>query len=182
MKKNVIICGLIAGFISIIGFLLVDFENMNLDNSMVYGYASMLLAFSLIFVGIKNYRDKYNNGVVSFGKAFRIGLYISLIASTIYVITWMIDSTYFIPDFTDKYAAHMVEKLKASGASQAEIDKQVLEMGKFKEMYKNPLFRAMITYVEILPIGIIISLIAAAILKRKENHNGIKAPDMASMA
>jgi ethanolamine transporter EutH len=168
MKKNIIICGLIGGFISIIGFMTMS-SDMNFDHGMIYGYASMLLAFSLIFVGIKNYRDKYNNGFVSFGKAFKIGFFISLIASTVYVVTWLIDYYYFIPDFMDKYAAHMLEKLKASGASQSEIAAQTKEMDFIKGMYKNPFFNAMFTYLEILPVGLIVSLIAAAILKRKSN-------------
>jgi len=168
MKKNVIICGFIAGPISISGFFLMS-SNMDFEKGMVYGYASMLLAFSLIFVGIKNYRDKYNNGLVSFGKAFRIGLYISLIASTIYVMTWLINYFYFMPDFMDKYATHVLDDLKASGATQAIIDKKTVEMAKFKVMYQNPFFNALVTYMEILPIGLLISLIAAAILKRKGN-------------
>lgn len=142
-------------------------SSMNFENGMIYGYASMLLAFSLIFVGIKNYRDKYNNGYVSFGKAFRIGLYISLIASTIYVGTWLINYFYFMPDFMDKYAAHVIERMKTSGATDAAIAEKTKEMADFKVLYQNPFINAAVTYMEILPIGLLISLIAAAILKRK---------------
>src|ERR1017187_9822075 len=72
---------------------------------MLIGYASMLVALSLVFVGIRNYRDKYNNGVISFGKAFKIGIMIVLIASTIYVVAWLIDYFFFIPDFMEKYSS-----------------------------------------------------------------------------
>lgn len=170
MKKNIIVCGLIGGFVSIIGFLITHGSgSMDFDMGMIYGYASMLLAFSLIFVAVKNYRDKHNSGSVTFGKAFMIGLYITLIASTIYVCTWLITYYFFEPDFLEKYSAYMVEKLKESGASQAEIDKQVNDMKGFAEMYKNPFLNAAFTYMEILPVGLIVSLIAAAILKRKGN-------------
>jgi len=174
MKKNIIIYGLIAGIIvSILMLFSVNYlshsKGIDYNTSLLIGYASMLIAFSLVFVGIRNYRDKYNNGVISFGKAFRIGLFIVLIASTIYVVAWLIDFYFFIPDFMDKYSASMVSELKASGASQVEIDKQTTEMANMTAMLKNPFFNAMMTYVEILPVGLVVALISALILKRKSS-------------
>ncbi len=177
MKKNIIIYGLIAGIVvSVLMLLSLNYishceGNVDYDTSMVIGYASMLLAFSLVFVGIRNYRDKFNGGVISFGKAFKVGILIVLIASTIYVAAWLVDYFFFIPDFAEKYSAHTLDKLKASGASQAEIDKQTKEMANFCRMFKNPFFNAMMTYVEILPVGLIVTLISSLILKRKQNNN-----------
>jgi ethanolamine transporter EutH len=174
MKKVVIVCGLIAGLIVSTMMLItmaIYTSSGDFDNGMIYGYASMLLAFSLIFVGIKNYRDKYNNGFISFGKAFKVGILITLIASTIYVIVWLIDYYFFIPDFGEKYAAHMLEKLKASGASEIEMAKQTKEMASFSTMYKNPFFNALMTYAEIIPVGLIFTLISSFILKKKLNTN-----------
>jgi len=173
MKKNIVTYGLIAGMIvSILMLLSVNYishceGNVDYDTSMLIGYASMLLAFSLVFVGIRNYRDKFNGGIISFGKAFKIGIMMVLIASTIYVIAWLVDYYFFIPDFAEKYSAHMLDKLKASGASQPEIDKQTKEMANFVRMFKNPFYNAMMTYVEILPVGLIVTLISSLILKRK---------------
>src|SRR5215213_1503874 len=151
MKKNIIIYGLIAG--AIVSILMLSTVNyishcegsVDYDTSMLIGYASMLLAFSLVFVGIRNYTDKYNGGVISFGKAFKTGILIVLVASTIYVVAWLIDYYFFIPDFAEKYAAISMDKLKASGASQLEIDKETKEMASFAKMYKNPFFNAMMT-------------------------------------
>ena len=173
MKKNSIIYGLISGIV--VAVLMLASTNyishcegsIDYNTSMLIGYAAMLIAFSLVFVGIRNYRDKYNGGVISFGKAFKIGMMIVLIASTIYVVAWLIDYFFFIPDFLDKYSAHMLDKLKASGASQLEIDKQAKEMASLGKLYKNPFFNAMMTYVEILPVGLIVTLISSLILKRK---------------
>ena len=167
MKKNIIIYGLIAGIVVSI-LMLVSANNItDFDTSLFAGYASMLISFSLVFVGIRNYRDKYNDGVVSFGKAFKIGIMIVLIASTIYVIAWLIAYFYFEPDYLEKLSAKMLDKLKANGASQIEIDKQIKEMADFARLYKNPFFNAMMTYVEILPVGLIVTLISSFILKRK---------------
>jgi hypothetical protein len=137
------------------------------EGSMLVGYASMILAFSLIFVGIKNYRDKHNNGAISFGQAFKIGLFITLIASTFYVVTWMIEYHYFIPDFMEKYTAVTLEGLKKEGASQAEITEKTKEMAQYTEMYKNPVMVFFFTYLEVLPVGLLVTLICALLLKRK---------------
>jgi hypothetical protein len=173
MKKNIIIYGLIAGLIvSILMLIMVNYlsyceGNVDYSTSMLLGYASMLLAFSLVFVGIRNYRNKYNQGVISFGKAFKIGILIALIASTLYVIAWLIDYYFFMPNFAEKYSTHMLDHLKASGASAMEMDKQTKEMAEFVRMYKNPLFVVITSYAEILPVGVVVTLISALLLKRK---------------
>ncbi|HEY1039118.1 MAG TPA: DUF4199 domain-containing protein [Bacteroidia bacterium] len=171
MKKNVLIFGSISGLtisilmaISTTIFCGAD----NYEGSMLVGYATMLIAFAFIFVGIKNYRDKYNEGVITFGKAFKVGLFIALISSTFYVITWLIEYYFFMPDFMDKYAEHMISEAQKAGASAAEIAKQTAEMQGYKDMYKNPVFVILFTYMEILPLGLVISLIAAAIFRRKQ--------------
>lgn len=171
MKKIVIVNGIIGGLI--VSVLMVCstmyfIDKGDFENGMIYGYASMILAFSFVFVGIKTHRDKYNDGSIPFGKAFKTGLLITLIASTFYVATWLVEYYYFFPDFMDKYSAAMLAKAKANGASQAEIAKQTAEMLQFKEMYKNPFFNALITYLEILPVGLIVTLISSFILKRKK--------------
>src|SRR6187551_1900044 len=177
MKKNIIIYGIIAGIVvSILMLFSINYIShvdgkVDYSTSLLIGYASMLIAFSLVYVGIRNYRDKYNGGVISFGKAFKIGITIVLIASTIYVVAWLIDYFFFIPDFMEKFSAQELAELKASGASQVEIDKQTKEMANFAEMYKNPLFNAMMTYAEILPVGLIVTLISSLILKRRAAKN-----------
>ena len=171
MKRIVIVCGLIAG--AIVATMMVTtvalcYKNADFEGNMFLGYATMVLAFSLIFVGVKNYRDKINNGIISFGKAFKIGLYISMIASTIYVLAWLIDYYLFVPDFMDKYAAFVLKEAKADGLSASEITEKTNEMESYKEMYKSPLLVVLLTYAEIFPVGVIVSLISALILKRKK--------------
>lgn len=165
MKKNVIVFGLIAGAIVTTMMTLSTVQGyitQNWDYGVVIGYASMVLAFSLIFVGVRNYRDKFNDGVITFGKAFRIGLYITLIASTMYVFAWVINYYLFIPDFIDRYSEYMLRE----SAGTADVDKKMEEIQSWRELYKNPLFVILLTYMEILPVGLIISVISALILKR----------------
>jgi hypothetical protein len=170
MKKNIVVFGLIAGAILAIVMVVsttLCYQNDNFEGNMVLGYASMLLAFSLIFVAIKNFRDKLNGGAVTFGAAFKIGLMISLIASTCYVIVWLIDYYIFIPDFGEKYAAFTLSQARKSGASQDEINKLISGMESFKEMYKNPLMVVLLTFAEVLPVGLAMTLFSALILKKQ---------------
>jgi Protein of unknown function (DUF4199) len=176
MRKNIIIYGLIAGIVvSILMVFNINYighaGNVDYNTSLFLGYASMLIAFSLVYVGIRNYRDKYNGGVISFGKAFKIGGMIVLIASTIYVIAWLIDYKFFVPDYMEKYSAQKLAGLKASGASQVKIDKETKELADLVRMLKDPLFNAMMAYAEILPVGLVVTFISSLILKRKTAKN-----------
>lgn len=169
MKKIVLVYGIIAGLVvaGMMAFSTGYFcAKGDFEGGMIYGYSAMIIAFSMIFIGVKSFRDKHNGGTINFGKAFKIGLFISLIASTIYVISWLITYYCFLPDFMDKYAAVMLAKAQSSGISADELAKKTAEMAKMKEWYKNPLFVILMTYVEILPVGLVVTLISALILKR----------------
>ena len=171
MKRNVLVYGTISGLIAAIWVLIAMFfvpKEMHMSIGMILGYTSMVIANIFLVVGVKNYRDKYNGGVITFGKALKVGLLITLIGSTIYVITWLI---YFFgvgTDFMDYFVQSTHKELVASGASAAEIAKQSKEMKEFMVMYQNPFFNAAVTYMEILPMGILFALITALIMRRKE--------------
>lgn len=170
MKRNVLVFGTISGLISVLWFLIamsfLSFDT-HMELGMVLGYASMFIANIFLVVGVKNYRDKYNGGVITFGKAFKVGILIALIASTVYVITWLIYYYTSGSNFIEVYAECMNKELVASGASAAEIAKQAKEMKEFAVMYQNPFFNAAMTYMEILPMGILFTLITALVMRRK---------------
>lgn len=168
--KHSLTYGLLSGAIVAVAMIVsisIYYQNPDLEPTTFWGYASMILAFSMMFVGIKNYRDKVNGGSISFGKALRIGLVITLIGSTIYVVTWLIMYYGFIPDYIDKYIDLMLKQAAASGASAAELAKQSQEMSEMREWIKNPIFLVLMTYMEILPVGLIVALISALVLRRK---------------
>lgn len=173
MKKTVWVFGLISGLL-ITGMMLYSilkiYRGDNFKGNDVLGYAAMIIAFSFIFVGIKNYRDKYNQGVISFGKAFKIGLLITLVASTMYVAVWLVDYYFFVPDFIDKYTVCVLNDAKRDGATEAQLAQKTSEMASFAKMYENPLFVILITYLEVFPVGLIVSLTCALILKKKNKQ------------
>lgn len=171
MKKIIIINGLISGVIvasmGLFSAANCDGNTEFSSGSMILGFAVMLLAFSLNYVGIKNYRDKYNGGVISYGRALLVSLYMCLIASTIYVVGWMIEMYAFMPDWIEKYSAHALKAASEAGASAEELASKAKEMEFYINAYKSPLGVALITYMEILPMGILVSLIIALIVRRK---------------
>jgi len=174
MKKNVLVYGLISG-ICVATFMSFSiaycYSKNSFDGSMLLGYTAMLLSFSLIFVGVKNYRDQYNGGIISFGSAFLMALYMALIASTLYVIGWMIAYYNFFPDFIEKLASYQLSPAKVSHMTPAEVAGIREQMETFKVWYATPIGVAAATYMEILPVGIVVSLITALILKRKTPGN-----------
>jgi len=175
MRKVTLIFGLIAGVIvsvfMVIGVSLCESGKLNLDNGEVLGYGSMVIALSMIFFGIKSYRDNYERGVIKFGKALQVGLLITLVASLIYAVA---GEVYYqaSPDsqlaLMDKLADHQVNRMREKGALAAEIDQKIKEMSDLKEMFKNPVMRFGMTLAIILPVGIVITLISAAVLRKKE--------------
>lgn len=178
MKKNIWIFGLLSGVIitGMANYMAwICMGNPEFKSNDFVGYTFLLGAFAFIFVGIRNYRNNYLSGVISFGKAFKTGFYISLIASTLYVLVWLIDYYVFIPGYLDQYIAHVMYQARLDGATADELAQTAKQMADFKEMYKNPVFVILITYAEVLPIGLIVSLISAFILKRKGNTDTIAA-------
>ena len=169
MKKIVIIYGVIAGVINLaVSYLIfvVFGEAFEHAQNQVMGYLVMVIALSIIFVAIKQYRDKNLGGIIKFKTAFLLGLYISLIAGTIYVANWEIYmQSAGSNEFIESYQSSILESMKEKGASESEIQEQVEKNMYYKEMYSNTFYRVLITYSEILPVGLIISLLSAFLLK-----------------
>lgn len=169
MKRIVLTFGLIAGVIlSVMMLITLPFhEQIGFDKGYIIGYTTMVLAFLMIFMGVKTYRDTVSGGKVTFGQAFKVGLLIMLVASACYVATWEFIYYKFTPDYLDKYAEYSLDKLKQSGASAEQVAAKAEEMAKFKVMYQNPLVNIAFTLLEPLPVGLLFTLIAAAVLSRK---------------
>lgn len=132
------------------------------------GYLVMLLALSLIFVGIKRYRDQQGGGVITFGTALRVGLGISAVAGVIYVAAWEANLAATDYRFIDDYNRSVLEQLRENGATEQELADATVAAAEMKENYGNPLFRLPMTFLEIFPVGLLISLISSAILRRSE--------------
>jgi hypothetical protein len=169
MKKIVLTFGLISGAISsLLMVATVSFQDkIGLDHSYVLGYTILVLSFLLVFFGVRSYRDNVGNGQITFAKGFGVGILITLITSACYVATWEILYFTVMHDFMDKYGVYLAGKLKASGASAAAIQAQAEQFRKSKQLYENPFYNAAITFLEPFPVGLVVTLISAAVLRRQ---------------
>lgn len=174
MKNTVIKYGLISGaLISVMMMLTIPFhDQIGFETTgLVVGYTTMVLAFLLIYFGVRSYRDNLGGGTIGFGRALAIGVLIAAVSSLCYVATWEVMYYKFMPDFMDKYSAHEVNKARASGASEEQIAARKAEMEKFAVMYRNPLYNAAFTIMEPLPVGLVIALISAGVLSRRRKRD-----------
>lgn len=166
MLRLILAFGLAAGIIAILPMsYMVAGSDDPAAHSMVAGYAVMLLALSLVFVGVKRYRDRMLGGAIRFLPALGVGLAISAVAGVVYAIGWEVTLAITDYAFVDDYAAAALEAKRASGASAAEIAKLTADMAAFKAQYMNPAFRLPMTFAEIFPVGLLVSLVAAALLR-----------------
>jgi hypothetical protein len=174
MKRIVLTFGLIAGAIlSAMMLLTIPFtEQIGFERAEVVGYTTMVLAFLLIFFGVRSYRDNVAGGTIRFGRAFGVGALIALVASVCYVATWQVMYFKLTPDFAANYQTYLLDKARAEGESEETLAARKQEFARFKEMYDNPAFNAAITFIEPLPVGLVVSLITAGVLSRKRREDG----------
>ena len=169
MKKTVLTFGLIAGvMISVLmgGSLLIA-NKIGAGHSMVLGYTIMVASFLLIYFGIRRYRDNTLAGQISLGRALACGILITLITTVCYVAMWEVLYFNFMPHFMDSYWAAQIHKVQTSGLDPATIATQVANIERTARLYQNPLVNMAYTFMEPLPVGLIITLISAAVLRRK---------------
>lgn len=172
MKKIVLTFGIIAGaLLSLMMVATVPFmDRIGFDYGMVIGYTSMVLAFLLVFFGIRSYRENVGGGQISFGRAFSVGILIVVIASLMYVVTWEILYFNFLPDFADKYTAHMIEKSRAAGASPEQLAAEQAQMDSMRWILNNPFLNAAVAFLEPLPVGLVLTLVSAGILRKRRKE------------
>jgi hypothetical protein len=169
MKKTVLTFGLISGALSASMMLItIPFaDKIGWEKGEVLGYTGIVLSALMVFFGVRSYRENAGGGRLTFGRGFAVGILITLISSACYVGTWELVYFKFLPGFAEKYAAHMVEHAKASGASQQKIDETERKAEQFKQMYDNPAINVAMTFTEVFPIGLVVTLLTAGILRKK---------------
>src|ERR1700758_418173 len=169
MKKTVLTFGLISGFIISVlmdGSLFLA-DKIGSGHSMVLGSPIMVASFLLIYFGVRSYRDNNLGGQISFGRAFACGILIGLITTVCYVAMWEVLYFNFMPHFMDGYFAAQIHKVESAGLDPATTAAKVAAIQHSQQLYQNPLVNMAYTFMEPLPVGLIITLISAAILRRK---------------
>lgn len=169
MKKTVLTFGLLAGAVlsAMMTITLPFHESIGFETAEVIGYTSMVAAFLLVFFGVRSYRDSLPGGTIGFGRAFAAGVLITAVAAVCYTLTWEVLHARMAPDFAAKYQAHVLAKARAEGQGEQAIADLQAQMDYFSELYRNPVVRAGITFMEPMPVGLIVSLVSAGILTRR---------------
>jgi hypothetical protein len=169
MKRVVAVFGLISGLITsvLMGLSLLIADRIGDGHSMLLGYTIMVASFLLIYFGIRSYRDNTLAGQISFGRAFTCGILITLITCVCYVAMWEVLYFNFMPHFMDGYFAEQIQKVQASGFDPATTAAKIAAIQHSQQLYQNPFVNMAYTLMEPLPVGLIITLISAAVLRRK---------------
>jgi amino acid transporter len=173
LKKTVLTFGLISGVIVavLMGVNTFFADQIGFDRAIFAGYAAMLVAFLLVFFGIKSYRDNVGNGEITFGRAFTVGILITLITCVFYVAIWEVLYYTVLHDFPEKYGNYVMEKARASGATAEQLAEQLEEVKKMKALLDNPLVAPALIFIsEPLPVGLVMTLISAAILRKRRKQ------------
>ncbi len=168
MSRIILTYGLIAGLVIIV----VNTINMELGHGQVWlGFLVMFIAFSAIFFAIRQYRDQVLGGVITFWNALLMGFGIAAVAAIIYVTGWELYLAYTDYGFIETYANAMIEARRAAGASDADMARTIAASEEFRQQYANPLIRLPMTLLEILPVGLLVSLVSALVLR---NHKTVR--------
>ena len=184
MKKNVWKYGLLSGLVlAVLMAITVPFEHhIKASYGMLVGYTIMVLSFLIVFVGVKHYRDTECGGSITFGRAFAAGALMMLIACLCYVAMWEVLSATVEKNFAHDYAASMVKRAQNSGLQGAALDAKIAEAHNFEVMYANPLYRMSMTLLEPLPVGLVMALVTAGILRRKPEDGMANAANSEALA
>ena len=169
MKRTVLTFGLASGALSAAMILATVplLDSIGFEKTDILGYTTIVLSALLVFSGIRSYRERIGAGSIGFGRAFIVGLFITLLSSLCSVATFQIVYFELTPQFGDKFAACMIERARVSGANQAKIDEITKQAMTLKRLYDEPLTNAALTFVQPFPIGLVASMISAAILRKR---------------
>lgn len=169
MKKIVLTFGLISGVLcSLLMFGTIPLSHrIGFERGMIVGYTVMIASFLLVYFGIRSYRENVGNGQITFLRGFGVGISIALITCIFYVVTWEVMYFTMMPHFMEKYTAYEIQKVQAAGGDPAVVQAKIKKLREVQERYDNPFFNAAQTFLEPFPPGLIITLLSAAVLRKK---------------
>lgn len=169
MKKTVLTFGVLSGVTSALMMFVTAFfvEDIGFDKGVFVGYTAIVLSLLFVYFGVRSYRDNQLGGSITFGRAFGVGILITLISCVFYVAAWQIEYHTVMSDFPEKYAAYAMEKARASGANEAALAATASQMADMKRMMDHPIIGPAMVFIEPFPVGLVVTLVSAVVLSRK---------------
>ena len=170
MKNTVLKFGVYSGVVAAALMFMTTFfvEQIGFDRGVYVGYTGILISMLFVYFGIRSYRDNVLGGRITFARGFNAGILITVISCLFYVGMWLIVYYTLMPDFGDKWGAYIIDTARAKGASPAEIDAAMQQAKDAKAMLENPFINAAVSFTEPFPVGLLVTLISAAVLRRQE--------------
>lgn len=167
MQKIAITYGILSGTITIVTLILalVVSDGGSFLSSELFGYLTMLVALSMIFIGIKRYRDQELGGVIRFLPAFAMGLAIAVIAGIVYTLVWELYSISTDYAFIDSYVNDAIEAKRVDGLTGDRLAQEIAALEALRADYGKFYIRMPMTFLEIFPVGLVIALLSAALLR-----------------
>ena len=168
MKKSILRYGLYSFLTALILFLsaLVFGKGLSFETQTVLGYVSIVASLTFVFFGIKHFRDKENNGVISFGKALGAGMLITLFAALGFAIIDYVYTAYINPDFIGEFTANSIANLEKTLSGEELIKAKEDLNNQMKSMGSSSAL-ALFMFAIVTVIGFIISLLSSLFLQRK---------------
>lgn len=172
MKKTVLLFGLLSAAVAIAMMLATVplLDAWGYQKTDLLGYGSMVLSALLVFFGIRYYRERAVEGRLGFGRAFAVGLLITLVSSLCQVAAFQLVYFRLVPEFGDRFAACMVERAEDAGATPEEIAETAEKAETLKRLYDNSWGNAALTFVQPLPLGIVAAGLSAFVLRRRPDR------------
>lgn len=152
--------GAILGIILVVYSLILYFLDQSTNKGL--GYVTWIIIIVCLFYAMKSYRDSVNQGTLSYGNAFVIGLLVAIIAGFISSVFTYIQFRFISPEIIDKMLQMTEDKLMSKGMSDDMIEKSI-EMSK---KFMTPIIMSIMGFIMTVIIGGILSLIIAAIAKK----------------
>jgi hypothetical protein len=166
MKKIILKYSLISGSIFLISMIITGVFKTKMGNGWdeIIGFTALILSFAMVYPAMLSYRNSLPDQKIKFLQSLKIGLIITIISCIVYVIGWLVIYYTLIPNYWDRYAAITAEKMRHHGDSAADIKKETESILQYKKPYLN----AMEAFLETFPIGVLISLISATIVRLRK--------------
>ena len=169
MKRVVLVFGLLSAALSaaMMCATVPFMHKIGYDKGLVVGYTAIVISLLFVYFGIRSYRDNIGAGRISFGRAFSVGILISLISCVGYVAMWELLYFNFLPGFMDNWTTYAMDTLRASGATEASLAAKAAEMAEVKKIMDSPIMGPLMVFIEPFPVGVLVTLISSLVLRKK---------------
>ena len=161
--KETLKYGIILGLVSIVFSVLTYM--LDLTGKSWLMWPSIIVSLVVLYLLLISYRDTVNNGYITYGKSVGAGVLMNLYAAILSAIYVYILFAFIDPGLVDKQMALAEDKLIAKGLPEGSIETALKMQAKFMK----PWFMSLMTVVNAVFFGLIMSLLVSLFIKKEGN-------------